>query len=258
MPHTADQTYLFIDGEYLRRAYIAAIRRVFDADGDLDPARIRYENLAQRAFFYDCLDDGMKPQEAETQQKFFDEISAISGFHFRPGTIKGEKKRRRQKEVDVQLAVDMLQHGLSKNMEKAILIAGDLDFRPIVEALVLHGIFVEVWYAKGSAAAELPLAADYGKVLTFMDFYNMSSNSFMVHCPLPRRSYGEPPPRHALTPIFKIGKIGNAVVHLYYHDNVHHLHLPMSPNGMPYSSLHADLDVIEKVLAEEIGLVIWD
>jgi uncharacterized LabA/DUF88 family protein len=49
----------------------------------------------------------------------------------------------------------MLRHGFDGNMEKAVLLAGDLDFRPIVEALVRRGVFVEVWYEKNSAAQEL-------------------------------------------------------------------------------------------------------
>ena len=168
-----DDTYLFIDGEYLRRIYREAMQSVFCQDGELDPKRIRFEYDAVRAFFYDCLDDTKRAGESEkdyqaiiaSQEALFTEVSKISGFHFRPGTLKGGQKRRRQKEVDVQLAVDMLVHGFNKNMRKAVLLAGDLDFRPIVEVLVQHGVFVEIWYERTSASKELPMAADFGKEL---------------------------------------------------------------------------------------------
>jgi uncharacterized LabA/DUF88 family protein len=72
----------------------------------------------------------------------------------RLGSLRGAPKKRRQKEVDVLLAADMLTHGYDGNMDKAILIAGDLDFRRVVEALVRRGVFVEVWYEPKSGAAE--------------------------------------------------------------------------------------------------------
>jgi uncharacterized LabA/DUF88 family protein len=62
----------------------------------------------------------------------FNAIRSLPGFHVRLGTLSGTGKRLRQKEVDVQLAVDMLTQAFAKNMNRATLIAGDLDFRPVV------------------------------------------------------------------------------------------------------------------------------
>jgi uncharacterized LabA/DUF88 family protein len=46
-------------------------------------------------------------------------------------------KKRQQKEVDVLLAVDMLTRSFYKNMTKAVLLAGDRDFKPVVEVVEL-------------------------------------------------------------------------------------------------------------------------
>src|SRR5216684_2723392 len=78
---------------------------------------------------------------------------------------------RREKEVDILLATDMLTHGFNGSMGNAVLLSGDLDFRPIVEALVRHGVFVEVWYHRSSIARELPGAADFGREIRFRQLY---------------------------------------------------------------------------------------
>ena len=69
-------------------------------------------------------------------------------------------RRRQQKEVDVQLAVDMLSHAFQKNMTKAILVAGDRDFKPLVQSLVQFGTYVNLVSDPLSRAKELARAAD--------------------------------------------------------------------------------------------------
>lgn len=79
----------------------------------------------------------------------------------------------------------MLTHGFNRNMERAVLIAGDLDFRPIVEALIRAGIFVEIWYERTSSAKELPLAADYGWELPWNQLYTWSTDAFRAEHRVP-------------------------------------------------------------------------
>jgi uncharacterized LabA/DUF88 family protein len=201
MPARSSDTYLFIDGEYVRRVYNEAIQSVFGCDGEIDLAEVKRQAGAKRAFFYDCLDDVQRTGESQTaydarvasQESLFAAIRALKGFHVRLGSLRGAPKKLRQKEVDVLLAVDMLTHGFDGNMETAILIAGDLDFRPIIEALVRRGVFIEIWYEKKSGAQELWWAADFGRQLTFRWFYDWSTNSFRTRCPLPQFSDAHAP-----------------------------------------------------------------
>jgi hypothetical protein len=93
----------------------------------------------------------------------------------------------------VLLATDMLTHGYDGNMETGVLLAGDLDFRPVVESLVRRRVFVEVWYEATSASAELPGAADYGRSLRFHDLYHWGTEYFKVHHPLPKFSTDHAP-----------------------------------------------------------------
>lgn len=218
----ADETYLFIDGAYLRDKHSKALRRVFTQVPEIGLLQLKGQALAERVFFYDCLHD--IEDEAETEEAFqerlkkdeayFSAIRALPGFHVRWGTLTGRRGRLRQKEVDVQLAVDMLTHGFSKNMSKAVLLSGDLDFRPIVEALIRAGVFVEIWYEKESAAKELFWAADYGRELTFQDFYSMSDDKFTRENPLPGKAAGGLADFMLVAPL-KSGQANGTEVYLY-------------------------------------------
>ena len=180
----ADDTYLFIDGEYLRQIHRQAMLDFFSVEGELDIFEAKRNAGAIRAFFYDSIDETPRPKETEEEcharvaplQDFVRRTSALSGVHVRLGTVTG--KRRRQKEVDILLATDMLTHGFNGSMKTAVLLTGDLDFRPIVEALVRSGVFVEVWYHHSSVAAELPGAADFGRQLRFRQLYSWNTESF--------------------------------------------------------------------------------
>ena len=48
-------TYLFIDGEYLRQIHRQAMLDFFDVDGELDILEAKREAGALRAFFYDSI-----------------------------------------------------------------------------------------------------------------------------------------------------------------------------------------------------------
>jgi hypothetical protein len=181
MEHT---TYLFIDGAYFRRIHDQAMQRVFGVPGELAPERVAETVAAFKTYFYDC-EDVCRPNESqvefearvEAQRVQFSKIRALKGFHLQTGTMRSGKKRE-QKEVDVLLAVDMLTHGFQRNMTRAVLLSGDLDFRPVVEALVRGGVFVEVWYEKTSTSEYLPSAADFGVELTWLQLYLWNSNEF--------------------------------------------------------------------------------
>jgi uncharacterized LabA/DUF88 family protein len=265
MPARSDDTYLFIDGEYLRRIYNAAMQSVFQCDGEINFQEIKEEARAKRVFFYDCIDDEQRGGESVSdyqkrigiQEAFFDGIAASGGFHVRLGSIRGAPKKRRQKEVDVLLAVDMLTHGFDGNMEKAILIAGDLDFRPVVESLVRAGVFVEVWYEASSAARELPGAADFGRKLGFSVLYRWSSPSFLSSHEVPQSSRAFPFAGGGL--VARTGSCDGRKVQLIqvsgHPEKVLHIE---RADGVHYFK-HPDAGVLERYLHAVFGWVIdWD
>jgi uncharacterized LabA/DUF88 family protein len=154
--------YLFIDGAYLREA----LRTISSRNGT--PIPLNPNALTggfRKSFFYDCPP---VRRENETQESFdtrvaeanaiFEGLRAAPGAHVIEGTTTGV--RQRQKQVDVAIAVDMLSHSHRGNMTQATLLSGDLDFKPVVDALVRDGMWVSIWCEPSSASKDLWLSAD--------------------------------------------------------------------------------------------------
>jgi uncharacterized LabA/DUF88 family protein len=260
----SDDTYLFVDGEYLRRIYCQAVASVFGSHGELNFSAIKNRAGAKRAFIYDCLDevqkvgeddDAFKTRVASQQASF--EKRRDRGIHIRYGSLRGGTKRIRQKEVDVLLATDMLTHGYDGNMEKAVLIAGDLDFRPVVEALVRRGVFVEVWCEKKSAAVELPGAADFGMELGFNEMYDWSDDEFKARCRTPNRQVGGPSALSQDVRLLKHGSWQGRKVNLFWNPNTGIFVLWAEWTIGIYTAEHDDMSVLERYYEAVHGPVKW-
>jgi uncharacterized LabA/DUF88 family protein len=190
-------THAYIDGAFLRDRSSLWITRLFRVEPDLDFWNILSALSASRVFYYDCIED--EPRDGETQEAFVIRTTAQQGLlakvaeanmcHVRLGTLKQRQKGRRvtQKEVDVKIAVDMLTHAAGRAIEKAILLTGDLDFRPVVESLVQSGIVVELRYDPLVTATELQQAADVRQPLRAEDWMSFCSRRFQKEHQLPRR-----------------------------------------------------------------------
>lgn len=185
-------TYVFIDGGYLRERAKADLENYFGETSTLDFTKIAGTINVRKSFYYDCLDTIQGREELEAdfktrvaeQESYFNTIRAIPGFHVRLGVLAGEK-RRQQKEVDVLLAVDMMNHAIRKNMTKAVLIAGDRDFKPVVESLIQMGVWVEVWSSVRYSSEQLRHAADSWVRITIRRLYSWCSDDFIKgrYCP---------------------------------------------------------------------------
>lgn len=160
-----DIHYLFIDGGCLRAElsrfsdrYLAGQPALFDFG--------RFANGHSKVFFYDALPlpmDLSKPTVDETTRlneaiEEQNELRSLQDWHVYSGEVRG--KKRRQKKVDILIAVHMLSHAFRGNMERATLLAGDLDFEPLLEALVQNGMTITLWHPTIKVVPELLHAAD--------------------------------------------------------------------------------------------------
>lgn len=178
------QNYVFIDGNYLRRAYEDTMRQFFpDADHrNIDFIALKNAVGAAKAFFYDSVDDDAP--DAAARREHLEQIRSLDGFHVREGTVTRDKKR--QKQVDVQLAVECLTHAFNKNVWHVTLVAGDLDFKPLVDALINLGVHVHVYYEPKSGARRLYRAADVAAPITLKSFWDWSLPGFQRTHQIPR------------------------------------------------------------------------
>jgi len=191
-------TYLFIDGGYLRRSYRDCTSKWFGNDvGDgrnLDFAAIKSRFKARKVFYYDCLDEiknkNEKDEDFETrkskQKDDFNQIRSLEGYHVKLGSLVGTPDNKRQKEVDVLLTVDMMNHTIRNNMTNAVLIAGDRDFKPVIESLVTMGMYVKIASDPRSTSPELRYAADDYIPLLFENYYSWSSPELRKKYPIPK------------------------------------------------------------------------
>jgi uncharacterized LabA/DUF88 family protein len=132
-----EPTYIFIDAEHLRTYYGEFARVWFGNEGRINFQQIKNQAQAIRLFYYDSLDDRQKKGESEEEFRTRVEerraehadVRAVEGAHVKLGTVTGER-RRQQKQVDILLAVDMMNHAVRQNMRRAVLLTGDQDFKP--------------------------------------------------------------------------------------------------------------------------------
>jgi uncharacterized LabA/DUF88 family protein len=186
-----------VDGAYFRGLVESLGQRCF-ADPRIPVDYGQFTQGFTKVFDYDCLAP-QKSQESDadyaarvTEQKArFKTLRSLRGWHVVEGVVKRTGKHARQKEVDILIAVDMLTHTYRRNMHCVTFVAGDQDFRPLVEAVVREGMFIEIWYETASASSELILAADAHRALDPYFIHSTLERRYQNELPLPERS-GQP------------------------------------------------------------------
>lgn len=116
--------------------------------------RNEYKRL--RTYVYDCMPYQSDPPTSEEKEKysrmdkFVSAIKKLPRFEFRKGRLQkieiDNKVRYKQKMVDVLLSVDLVRLSWSKQVQAAILVAGDSDYVPAVEAARDAGVIVILYY----------------------------------------------------------------------------------------------------------------
>jgi uncharacterized LabA/DUF88 family protein len=71
------------------------------------------------------------------------------------------RKKSGSKRVDISLAVDMLSHAYLGNYDIAVLVAGDEDYVPLVDAVGAAGRRVFLWFIEDGLSPSLRRKVDY-------------------------------------------------------------------------------------------------
>ncbi len=146
-----DRTAIFIDGTYLNKL----LEREFNR------ARIDYHLLALhlardvdilRTYYYNCPPHQCSPPTDEelarsrSSEQFFGALRRLPRFEVRLGKLayRGTDNDGRpifiQKRVDIMFSVDLVQLAATRQVTRAVLLAGDSDFVPAVEVAKSHGV----------------------------------------------------------------------------------------------------------------------
>lgn len=164
-----EPSYLFVDGACFSE-YVRKISEEFSCSQLPEINWIAFRDSNRKAFYYDAV-PLKKPTENDSEFESRrsakeDELAKIERqayFHVRTGVAKFNKKRRgnEQKMVDVNLAVDALLMASRGLFRRCSIVTGDLDFYPLICALVDMGVDVKLLYPPSETAEELKDAADY-------------------------------------------------------------------------------------------------
>jgi uncharacterized LabA/DUF88 family protein len=276
-------TYIFIDGGYLRRRHAENTEKWFGRKAEIDfpsvvsqlarPNRsylwMPVERASQieqpiiKSFYYDCLDEEQRPAESDLdfglrineQNALINNIRQIDGCHIRLGALKGIRRKKRQKEVDILLAVDMMTHAARQNMTKAVLLAGDQDFKPAVESLVQLGIYVHIVGDSKTTSRELTWAASAYTELHFEDFYGWTSGSSQPQ--FQRPNSGNNTPAFQGQKLIKEGTTKGERCTLFEFENGFIIYFE-SLNGQKIYYMHKELERLQLYLEIIHGPIIWD
>lgn len=188
-----DTKYLFIDGGCLRAILKNISDRYFNGrEIKIDYGRLKGGHV--KAFYYDAI-PAIKPGELDedyakriaSRIELHNHIASIPGYHVYEGDSRIRRKQVQQKQVDVMIAVDMLTHTFRGNMDQATFIASDVDFKPLLDALVREGMFVELRYPPTETNQDLVDAADQRTPLAIDSIYHFLDQESQSLLRLPGR-----------------------------------------------------------------------
>lgn len=225
--HKPDVHYLFIDGGCLRAELTKFGQRYLNGAAPIvDYARLAHGHT--KTFYYDGLPlpaDQDKPTSEEavrlaSAMAEHDLLRSLPDWHVYSGEVRG--KKRRQKKVDILIAVHMLSHAFRGNMERATLLAGDLDFEPLLESMVQNGMMVTLWHPTTKVVPDLLHAADRVKALLPEHIREAlsASQKAMVKLPASRVENSNPYSAASATKTWEEPRFGEAKLYLQNEMNI--------------------------------------
>lgn len=160
-----DKAAVFIDGGYLGKVL----------ELDFSRARIDLEAFSNqlcpgaerlRTYYYTCMPYQSNPPTSEERARyssmdsFIYNLKKLSRFEVKLGKLSYVNGEYVQKRVDILMAVDLVRMSWDKQIQRAIIVTGDSDFVPAVQASKDAGVLTQLFYSKMSYHDELKQACD--------------------------------------------------------------------------------------------------
>ena len=156
---------ILIDGGYLNKVLENDFARV-----RIDIGKLGEELAGQlerlRTYYYHCMPHVSNPPTQEERDRYaamdsyIFNLKKLPRFQFRQGKLQRIGSQFHQKRVDIWMAVDLVRMSSNKQIDKAILITGDSDLVPAIEAARDAGVVVELYYSPGARHDELLQSCD--------------------------------------------------------------------------------------------------
>jgi uncharacterized LabA/DUF88 family protein len=92
--------------------------------------------------------------------RYISALKRLPRFQFRQGKLQKTPDGFRQKRVDILIAVDIVRMSSNRQIDRVVLIAGDSDLVPAIEAARDAGVVVTLYYSRNSVHNELLQSCD--------------------------------------------------------------------------------------------------
>jgi uncharacterized LabA/DUF88 family protein len=167
IPYTWDfaKAMIFVDGENLTIRYGEMLRK----EGAKPRDDIEY---LENVFVWSAALTHLAPTTPAIMRKYYytalqgdepkinDIEKSLKGLGIESPRVFKKDKGKGSKRVDITLTTDMLIHATRKHYDLAVLIAGDEDYIPLVEAVQREGARVMVCFVSSGLSPALRQAAD--------------------------------------------------------------------------------------------------
>jgi len=161
---------VFIDGAYLTKILDLDFGKPkIDLAGFSDLLCGKNERL--RTYYYNCMPyQSCPPTEEERRRfaamdKFVYTLKKLPRFEVKLGRLGCVGGEFIQKRVDIALAADLVRLSYGRMIGKAVVVTGDSDFVPAIEAAKEAGVLVVLYYSPSSIHDELLSAVDESAVI---------------------------------------------------------------------------------------------
>jgi uncharacterized LabA/DUF88 family protein len=162
---------VFIDGAYLTKILDVDFGKPkIDLAGLSDILCGDYERL--RTYYYNCMPYQSSPPTEEERRrysamdKFVYTLKKLPRFDVKLGRLECIGGEFVQKRVDIAMAVDIVRLSCGRMIGKAIVVTGDSDFVPAIEASKESGVVVILYYSPSSIHDELLLSVDESVIIS--------------------------------------------------------------------------------------------
>ncbi len=161
-----ERVMVFIDGSNLYHVLTQSCGR-HDLQFDKFAIKLANGRDLKRIYYYNIRQESdTNPNMGVEQQKFLDSLYDTPYVEVRLGIWKQRGDIMVEKGVDVMLATDLVTHAYKDNYDTAIVVSGDADFYPALQAVKDVGKHVEV------AAFDMNISAESGRIADVVTKFN--------------------------------------------------------------------------------------
>lgn len=155
-----ERVVIFIDGSNFYHCLMAEFHRA-DVDFSKLAQTLSMGRRLIRTYYYNAVVRREEGEERyQSQQRFFENLKRVPYLDLRLGRLEKRGGTTVEKGIDVKVATDMLWQAHNNVYDTAILVSGDADYVPAVEAVKAIGKHVEVAFVTSGRSLDLQQTAD--------------------------------------------------------------------------------------------------